>query len=238
MGTVAEWSAFRPQQQQVDMASVTTSAVHHAGLAALPTRGTDRHHISHGVYGADDASMGLVRMAQAELDIYLRRLAQLVGCEPVFAEAKSIPRAMAKADREFGGDLSRVTDWARGTLVCDDLAQVFAAWQLIDSTFEVLQVENRFRTPKANGYRDLNVLVRLRQSGVVAEFQVHVAEIYAVKSGPEHRIYEEIQRMERVAYREGRGLSPRERAAVRYLRARSQQLYAHAWSRAVGAATI
>ena len=53
--------------------------------------------------------------------------------------------------------------------------------------------KNRFKKPTASGYRDLNLLVRLPKTNLIAEVQLHLKAIADVKSGPEHDLYEQIQ---------------------------------------------
>lgn len=59
--------------------------------------------------------------------------------------------------------------------------------------------------------------------------QLHLKAIADVKSGPEHHLYEQIQRIERHAETEIRQLSEFETAQIETMRRQSRQLYQDAW---------
>ncbi|KOO11698.1 phosphoribosylglycinamide formyltransferase, partial [Vibrio xuii] len=93
----------------------------------------------------------------------------------------------------------------------------------------IVQVKNRFKSAKASGYRDLNLLVQLPKTKLIAEVQVHLKAIADVKNGPEHDIYERIQRIERNAATQNRELSEFELAQIQHMRSESKELYHNAW---------
>lgn len=75
----------------------------------------------------------------------------------------------------------------------------------------------------------MNLLVRLPKTNLVAEVQLHLKAIADVKSGPEHDLYEKIQKLERQAMLENRELSEIELASIRNMRTQSKNLYQQAW---------
>lgn len=167
--------------------------------------------------------------AQQELDTVLNRISSETGTKPLTAKIKSPHRAKAKITTDLQGDCSRITDLARGSLIANDIPSLMQAYSQLGQTLTVVSVKNRFKNPAASGYRDLNVLVRLPQSQLVAEVQLHLAAIAEVKSGPEHQLYQQIQQIERQGIEENRNLSDLDQAQIARLRKTSQQLYQTAW---------
>ncbi|MBY5990784.1 RelA/SpoT domain-containing protein [Ferrimonas balearica] len=167
--------------------------------------------------------------AQLELEQLTRQVALSANAEPLLPGIKSRERAQAKLYGELDGDASRLTDLARASLVADEVGDLVAAFEQLERQVEILAVKNRFKTPKANGYRDLNVLVRLPQSEMVAEVQLHLSAIAEIKNGAEHEIYETLQAMEREA--QHRPLSEFEQARAERLALQSKDLYLEAWHR-------
>ncbi|UTV29753.1 RelA/SpoT domain-containing protein [Photobacterium atrarenae] len=169
------------------------------------------------------------RGAQQELDGVLKRIGAATATKPLIANIKSAHRAKEKIATDLQGDCRRITDLARGSLIADDIPTLVQAFEQLSQELTIVSVKNRFKTPAPSGYRDLNVLVRLPQSQLVAEVQFHLAAIAEVKSGPEHQLYEHIQQIERRGLEENRALSPLEQAKIARLRQSSQQLYQTAW---------
>ncbi|QIZ76450.1 RelA/SpoT domain-containing protein [Ferrimonas lipolytica] len=164
--------------------------------------------------------------AQNELAMLTQKSAYLSATDALIPQVKSPQRALAKLHADCDGDVTRLTDLARSSLVANDVDGVVRAYRQLKSEVEVVRVKNRFATPKANGYRDMNLLVRLPASGHIAEVQIHLSEIAAIKNGPEHDIYQQIQQIER------RSSNPSEfeLAQIDKLKWQSTQMYETAWS--------
>ena len=75
----------------------------------------------------------------------------------------------------------------------------------------------------------MNLLVRLPKTNLIAEVQLHLKAIADVKNGPEHDLYEQIQKLERQALVEGRNLNDIEMASIKSMRTQSKNLYQGAW---------
>ena len=101
--------------------------------------------------------------------------------------------------------------------------------QVLERETTVVKVKNRFKKPAPSGYRDLNLLVQLPKTNLVAEVQLHLKAIADVKSGPEHDLYEQIQHIERRADTEQRAINEFEVAQINNMRRQSRQLYQDAW---------
>lgn len=167
--------------------------------------------------------------AQSELERICSNVALLSNTQPLFSGVKSKQRALEKIEGELKGQVEQITDLARATIVADDIESLVSAYEILEREAQVMQVKNRFKTPKASGYRDLNLLVRLPGSGLLAEVQLHLRSIAEVKSGPEHDLYEIIQGIERKALKEQRQLTDFETAQITSLQRQSTQLYQQAW---------
>ncbi|WP_298441800.1 GTP pyrophosphokinase [uncultured Ferrimonas sp.] len=169
--------------------------------------------------------------AQHELGLLLTQVAAESGASLTLPQVKSFARAEAKVATELQGEHRRLTDLARATLVGSDISGVVNAFLSLCEQADIIYLLNRFAEPKANGYRDLKVLVRLPNSGMVAEVQIHLEAIEKVKSGEEHRAYQQQQSIERQAEQEQRPLSVWEQAKISRLRRYSRALYEEAWQR-------
>ncbi len=168
-------------------------------------------------------------LAQTELTNLLNDISQDCHAQLLIPEIKSYQRAQLKIDRKFDGDASYITDIARATLVADDVETLMRSYHALAETTEVVQVKNRFAEPKASGYRDLNLLVKLPQTKMIVEVQLHLAEIADIKSGPEHHVYEQIQNIEAIAQTQHRALTDIELMQIVKLRQSSHKLYHKAW---------
>ncbi|WP_342607133.1 RelA/SpoT domain-containing protein [Vibrio tritonius] len=167
--------------------------------------------------------------AQHELESLCKSAAMQTTTSVHFSGVKSEQRALDKIDSDFNGQAERITDLARATIVADDVPSLVRAYEVLNRQATIVKVKNRFKHPAPSGYRDLNVLVRLPKTQIIAEVQLHLKDIAEVKNGAEHSIYEQIQQIERKALNEDRALSSMEMAQIARVRKQSQQLYQQAW---------
>ncbi len=167
--------------------------------------------------------------AQQELDVLAREIALHSNTQALVPAVKSAERAKEKIKTELQGETHRITDLARCSLVANDIPSLMQSFELLNKEVSVVAVKNRFKSPTASGYRDFKLLVRLPKSQVIAEVQLHLEAISTVKNGAEHKIYEEIQRIERTSMTEERNISEFELAQIAKLRAESLNLYQTAW---------
>jgi ppGpp synthetase/RelA/SpoT-type nucleotidyltranferase len=180
-------------------------------------------------YSDFDVLYSKAHQAQAELETLCKSTALLTSTESYFAGVKSAERAKEKIAYELNGQPERITDLARATIVADDIESLMAAYEVLNRETTVVKVKNRFKKPGASGYRDLNLLVKLPKTNLVAEVQLHLKAIADVKSGPEHEFYEQIQKIERLAALESREINDLEQAQIRTMRRQSKELYQNAW---------
>ncbi|WP_325892899.1 hypothetical protein [Grimontia sp. NTOU-MAR1] len=166
--------------------------------------------------------------AQQELETLAAGIADSVSAKVVSAGLKGQHRAAVKVDKELNGDVSKLTDIVRITIESDSINSLNQAYEKLATQTQTLEVINRFQAPRPSGYRDLKVLVTLPESQLVAEVQLHLNAISKIKNGPEHSIYEQIQRIERDAV--DRDLTEFEVTKIGQLRQQSRKMYQMAWA--------
>ncbi|WP_341662199.1 RelA/SpoT domain-containing protein [Vibrio sp.] len=176
-----------------------------------------------------DVLYSKAHQAQAELEMICKSAAMLTSTQAYFSGVKSSERASEKITYELNGQVERITDLARATLVADDIEGLMSLYEVLHRETTIVKTKNRFKKPTASGYRDLNILVQLPKTNLIAEVQLHLKAIADVKNGPEHDLYESIQRIERQATLQNRTPSEFELAQIRSMRKESKALYQNAW---------
>lgn len=171
----------------------------------------------------------LAAQAQQELSVLSNQVALLSATQAIVPDIKSQQRAQAKITHKLNGEVDKITDLARSSLIARNSQQLMAAYEQIDLNAEILQVKNRFQTPKANGYRDINLLVRLPKSKMIVEIQLHLNRMQAIKNGPEHDNYVAIQNITNLAKSQQRKISEIEAFKIQQLELESEALYQAAW---------
>ena len=107
------------------------------------------------------------------------------------APTKGEERIREKTLTDYGGDCRRIVDAARGSIICETLAELAAVIQAL-LTNElgvsiVVRVKDRLSEPASGGYRD--VMLNVEIEGHVCELQLHLAKLIAIKSKA-HRVYQ------------------------------------------------
>ena len=161
-------------------------------------------------------------LAQTELGQLLSVISQQNKTTMLLPAAKSYQRALQKVTHKFEGD-------ARGSIVANNVDDLMASYKMLAQNSEVVQIKNRFANPKASGYRDLNVLLKLPQSQMIVEVQLHLQTIANIKSGQDHKHYEQIQQIEAIASMEHRALNEFEIQQITRIRQQSHKQYHKAW---------
>jgi hypothetical protein len=120
---------------------------------------------------------------------------------------KSVPpkakeRILEKARIAYKGNLARVTDFERRSIICQEFPDLISALHGIDSEFVVIRVRNRFAKENTGakdtaGYRDCQLLCMVNGSDLIFEVQLHLQCIFEIK--------------EKVANSEDAGLTGHER---------------------------
>jgi len=101
------------------------------------------------------------------------------------ANLKAKPRAREKAVMDYSGDISKLKDMLRASVLCRNMKEVCSVWQAVEGLQQqgiliVIIVKNRFRGKAHDtGYRDLNVVVAFE--GFLCEIQIHSVQHYGLK---------------------------------------------------------
>jgi ppGpp synthetase/RelA/SpoT-type nucleotidyltranferase len=171
--------------------------------------------------------------AQAELGGIAQAIASQVGAEarvpPAKLRAKAALKLVTRADGSQ--DASRIFDIARVSVVCNSFEQLVLSYHALARATTIVKVKNKFAKPNANGYRDMNLLVQVPEAKHVGEVQLHLAKMEAVKSGPEHMLYDKIAKIQARAKAEGgRGLTASEAKIISLFNETSEEVYGRALS--------
>jgi hypothetical protein len=123
----------------------------------------------------------------------LRRPAASVQTAPL----KRLERVMAKAWGELNGDLSRVVDLARLTVECDGFEAVEGVLRALAEVgdLRIVRAKNRLcaaydAAAQSGGYRDLLLNVEIGAEAHVAEVQITLRALAAIKRTTGHASYE------------------------------------------------
>ena len=116
---------------------------------------------------------------------------------------KSVGRSMEKTFEDYEGDVSRLLDTARASVVAEDLHELDSVLTVVlkmikEGAIIIRRIKNRFKRPTSSGYRDImfNVcLPHMKEDGAsdkydhhVAELQLHLRGFFAVKNGKGERL--------------------------------------------------
>ena len=103
-------------------------------------------------------------------------------------KVKTKERCNEKAILAYGGDLSRLKDLRRASILCPKIASITEVLSLLSNTegFDILRVKNRFSRKydgtESAGYRDVQLNVRAKGTALVWELQLHLEAIEKLKS--------------------------------------------------------
>jgi hypothetical protein len=171
----------------------------------------------------------------AEADVALRGLVSTIagetGADAMFPPGlKGRERAIEKIEADYGGDVSRIVDLSRASLVYTTMEELQAGLAAVEAQADVVRVKNRFDKPTSSGYRDIVFNLRM-PNGHIVELQLHLKQIIEAKEEG-HSLYEEQRTIEATASREGRDLTASEVGRIQELEEEQRRLYGSALDRA------
>ncbi|CAM9100048.1 unnamed protein product, partial [Laminaria digitata] len=143
------------------------------------------------VYNLQDLYLADAERAKLCLDELIKKVVEnLEGCEALYAEVKSRESTVRKANKSYDGDVRRVADMARVTVVCetpDLLVQVYLCIMGQLQPEDVLRVGNGFDPDwMPGGYRDVKVNPIV--NGHLCEIQLQLRAFFSLKDG-QHAAY-------------------------------------------------
>ena len=166
--------------------------------------------------------------AHQELTTLSNKIANGNNGEAMVPGLKGRPRAMEKADADYGGDAGRLVDLARSSVVFDTVDDLKKGLTKLEGSVDIVRKKDRFATPTAEGYRDVTLNVRM-SNGHIAEVQLHLRSVLDVKNGPGHKLYEEARSIKALASKEGRDLTAAETKRIAEIADESKKLYGDAF---------
>jgi ppGpp synthetase/RelA/SpoT-type nucleotidyltranferase len=171
--------------------------------------------------------------ADKELRKIATEIAKQTQGEAVLVRLKSRQRAEEKINADYGGDASRVLDISRATIKFGTVDDLYQALVKIDSSpnIKIVRMKDRFLKPGLDGYRDLLLNLKM-PNGFITELQLHLKQILAVKKEG-HKIYTEMQAIDRKAEAEKRDFTAAELEQKKRLMEQSEALYNQAFESAL-----
>ena len=118
--------------------------------------------------------------------VYIGAIMAECGGEYHAGPVKMANRIQAKADADYGGDVTKVIDTVRGSGMFHSIVGYTKAVEMLSeggpNRPKTLRTKDRITTPLPNGYRDVLMNVTVPDTdGLVCELQLHFHEIHDLK---------------------------------------------------------
>eukprot|EP00039_Didymoeca_costata_P003038 m.64722 g.64722 ORF g.64722 m.64722 type:complete len:1114 (+) comp11669_c0_seq3:164-3505(+) len=125
------------------------------------------------------------------LDRVLKDICMKCNGEIVTCTNKGNDRIFEKAELCYNGDLTRITDIARRSFIFERFSSMANFLRISSQVdiFEIVRIKNRFNYKKfknvkdTGGYRDLQLIIRMKDTDLLVELQLHIQPIYEIKIG-------------------------------------------------------
>jgi len=124
----------------------------------------------------------------------LESLAKKLNCNCLIAPVKNLYRIIEKAKQDYNGNITKVTDIIRGSLVFSNLRSLYRGLNYIKKHCVVCKIKDRFANPSKVGYRDVQLVIEL-EPGIPAEIQLHLPEILQAKR-KDTKLYSQRRKLE------------------------------------------
>jgi len=129
------------------------------------------------VKNAEEAASSLVEICKA--------LAGSLGIEEVgVGPVKEVSAVIRKAEKKYGGDILKVTDYCRALIVVKDIPTLLALLELARDSFGPLIRRVKLSSlksdhkPLAGGYRDCKINLELKEH--ICEIQIHIWPMWVI----------------------------------------------------------
>ena len=116
---------------------------------------------------------------------------------------KSVGRCLEKGFGDYQGNMQRIVDLSRGSIVCNTFEALYNVINNLqkmkeDGIIKPIRMKNRIENPTPAGYRDLMfnlILPKIMNENKmitqhICELQLHIREFYKIKNGKGHKLYE------------------------------------------------
>lgn len=162
-------------------------------------------------------------------DESLKKIASKNHASALIVPIKSKNRIIEKAIVEYGGDITKVNDILRGSIISRVYDRIPNILEDIKENFEVVRIKNRFEKPGPDGYRD--VLINIRIKDVIAEIQLHVKALFEIKEYISHLFYNVIRIIWAEAKKGNRNLFSWEENTIKKINEIQKYANEQAWHR-------
>jgi hypothetical protein len=165
---------------------------------------------------------------QEKLRKVLESIAKEVGngtSADVPQQIKTEESTFRKLTQNLKYDARSLTDLARATLVFQSMKDLKNGLEMVKKHFDIEREVNRFDNPWEDGYRDLQLIVKDKDNGILAEVQLHLCHLKNYTEGESHKIYEQVRAVKGQALQVGRPLTPAEQNQITTLNNKSKDGY-------------
>jgi hypothetical protein len=169
-------------------------------------------------------------VAQASLGALAQAIAQQCHGQTKDPGLKGRARAMEKIKADYSGDVSKIIDVSRASIVLKTADDIKLAVKLVQERAKVFRMKDRFASP-VDGYRDVMFNLEM-PNGHICELQVQLESIQQVKEGDGHKLYDQIRKFKDKAKLEKRDLTAEEKQQVAKLTAQMKGRYDDAYASA------
>ena len=128
-----------PAQNQVSSNVFRHSLSGLYGIKAFDSRPTQP-------YTDFDILYSKAHQGQAELETICKSTALLTNSEALFAGVKSQARAEEKIALELDGDVTKITDLARATIIANDVESLVEVYEALSREADVVKLKNKFKS--------------------------------------------------------------------------------------------
>ncbi len=162
-------------------------------------------------------------VAHREVSRVLKNMSDMYGFQAVIPEKlKERNRAEEVVEGRHNGSAKKITDVARGALVCKTMEDVHFAVHCLSHSYKNMVITDRFENPPMSAYRDLCVVVRT-DNNYFAEIQIHLESFWNAKKHKGDDLYKEMRQLCESA--EGGELTKEAKKSRRKLYEQSRKLY-------------
>jgi len=157
--------------------------------------------------------------AKPQLDNLVNEVAAAHGAEPLTSPLKSLDRARAKVQGDYGGDWSRIKDVARARIITKDDQ---SSAEVVDDLSKRLGIKPKETSGEHAGFKDYKFNPAIE--GHHVEISVLTEHVNGVANS-NHHLYEKAQAIERNANNEKRALTESELTELHSLAQQMKDLY-------------
>lgn len=163
-----------------------------------------------------------------QFDQINRDIAEKVGGTYKSAPIKGVDRVIEKSTAEYGGDVTKIKDLVRSTIIVDSIDKVDDAIKMISEKYEIdpktsRNLFNPNASASSDGYRDAKLNVML-DGGQTMEIQINTPQMIMAKDKV-HDLYKERRTLEAKIVKENRLATPEELVEMNRLNSQMKSIY-------------